>query len=44
MKVAGASAYLTKEASPEDFYQAIHSVLFRQTRLQSIRYGGFRGH
>lgn len=29
MKAAGASAYLTKEASPEDFYQAIHSALFK---------------
>jgi DNA-binding NarL/FixJ family response regulator len=29
MKAAGASAYLTKETSPEDLYQAIHAALAR---------------
>jgi DNA-binding NarL/FixJ family response regulator len=27
MKAAGASAYLTKEASPEELYQAIRAAL-----------------
>lgn len=29
MRAAGASAYLTKDTSPEDLYQAIHSALLK---------------
>jgi two-component system response regulator DegU len=29
MRAAGTSAYLTKDTSPEDLYQAIHSALLK---------------